>query len=68
MNAKGKKVTVIDFDEVGIDGRPKTPDGFLLQSRQSKQRRNFLEPRNDFQSEVLSSVSLGMLTAPQVDD
>lgn len=44
-----------------IDGQAKTPKGTLVQLRQSKQRKSFVEARTDFSSEILSSLTLGIL-------
>lgn len=54
-DAKGRKITIVDFDEAHIEGKAKAPDGFLLQSRGSGAFKNILELRRNFRSQMHSS-------------
>jgi hypothetical protein len=51
-NAKGEKVTVIDFDDANIDGKALAPDGFVVQSRQSGKFKGMIELRRDFRPQM----------------
>jgi hypothetical protein len=51
-NAKGEKITVIDFDDANIEGKAKAPDGFVVQSRQSGKFKGMIELRRDFRPQM----------------
>lgn len=63
-NAKGKKVTVIDFDDANIEGRAKAPDGFLLQSRGSTKFKNIIELRRNFRPQMQGSAYEALIAVP----
>ncbi len=52
VDAKGRKITVVNFDDALIEGKARGPDGFILRSRQSGSFRSILELRRDFRAEV----------------
>jgi hypothetical protein len=52
VDAEGRKITVVNFDDALIEGKARGPDGFVLRSRQSGSFRSILELRRDFRSEV----------------
>jgi hypothetical protein len=67
IDAKGKKVTVVDFNDAVIEGKAKAPDGFMLQSRRGggfktilTLRKNFRPQLNQSASEALSPPALGV--------
>lgn len=63
LDAKGRKITVVNFDDALIEGKARGPDGFILRSRQSGVFRSILELRRDFREEVRGA---GMATVPVV--
>jgi hypothetical protein len=54
-NAKGEKVTIVDFDDANIEGKAKAPDGFVVQSRQSGKFKGMIELRRDFRPQMEQS-------------
>ena len=63
LDARGRKITVVNFDDALIEGKARGPDGFILRSRQSGTFRSILELRRDFRAEVRGS---GVATVPVV--
>lgn len=54
VDARGKKISVVTFDDAVIEGKARGPDGFVLRSRDVAGARSVLELRKDFRSEVIS--------------
>lgn len=54
-DAKGRRITVINFDDANIEGKAKAPDGFLLQSRAAGGTKSILELRRNFRPQIDSS-------------
>ena len=63
-DAKGRKVTVIDFDDANIEGRAKAPDGFLLQARGSGKFKNIIELRRNFRPQMQGSAYEALIAVP----
>ncbi|MCA2960818.1 MAG: hypothetical protein IOD12_11230 [Silvanigrellales bacterium] len=63
-DAKGRKVTVIDFDDANIEGRAKAPDGFLLQARSSGKFKNIIELRRNFRPQMQGSAYEALIAVP----
>jgi hypothetical protein len=49
--------THIDFSETAIDGKMKSPDGFMLQGHQSSQLSQMVKLRSNFRNELNNSKS-----------
>lgn len=64
VDAKGRKITVVNFDETAIEGKAKSPDGFVLQSRDQTKFRSIIELRRDFRLQMNAGVSTGALVTP----
>lgn len=54
-DAKGRPITVVDFEDAKIEGSAKSPDGFVLQSRSNSNFRNIIELRRNFRPQIQSS-------------
>jgi hypothetical protein len=63
-DAKGKKITVVDFDDANIEGKAKAPDGFLLQSRQSGNYKTVIELRRNFRTQINGTAYEGLMGNP----
>jgi|GEM_PF-1024496 len=63
-DAKGKKVTVVDFDDASIEGRAKAPDGFVLRSRSAGSFKNIIELRRNFRAQIQGSAYEGLVANP----
>jgi hypothetical protein len=63
-DAKGKKITVIDFNDSVIEGKAKAPDGFVLQSRQGGHFRSILSLRKNFRPQISGSSSQAQVRNP----
>lgn len=55
-DAKGKSLTMVDFEDANIDGQAKAPDGFYLQSRSQGGFHNILQLRKNFRQRTQISV------------
>ena len=66
-DAKGKKVTVIDFNDSVIEGKAKAPDGFVLQSRQGGSFRSILSLRKNFRPQIASSATEAQVRSVKED-
>jgi hypothetical protein len=64
-NAKGEKVTVIDFDDANIEGKAKAPEGFMLQSRKSGRFKGMIELRRDFRPQMEQATKEALATMGQ---
>lgn len=51
-DARGRKIHHIDFDEAVIEGKAKTPDGFMIQSRAHGKFKSLIELRSDFRDNI----------------
>ncbi|MEN9826485.1 MAG: hypothetical protein RI953_2230 [Pseudomonadota bacterium] len=65
-DARGRKVQHIDFNETTIEGKARTPDGFVIQSRTPGRFKSLIELRSHFRDnikvhalEASSAVGLG---------
>lgn len=64
-DARGRKVQYVDFGEALIEGKAKTPDGFVIQSRKSGKFDSLIELRRDFRDRIsLNALESVTLTAP----
>ncbi len=52
IDAKGRKTTVISFDETSIDGKARAPEGFLIMSRKGGAGRGIIELRKQFRLRI----------------
>lgn len=52
VDAKGRKTTVINFDEMNIDGKARAPEGFLIMSRKGVAGRGIIELRKQFRIRI----------------
>lgn len=63
-DARGRKVQYVDFGETMIEGKAKTPDGFVIQSRTLGKFNSLIELRKDFRDKIgihaLETVTLTM--------
>lgn len=66
-DARGRKVQYVDFGETTIEGRAKTPDGFVIQSRTSGKFSSLIELRKDFRDKI-SLNALETATLPAIAD
>lgn len=66
-DARGRKVQYVDFGETMIEGRAKTPDGFVIQSRTSGKFSSLIELRRDFRDKI-SLNALETATLPTTTD
>lgn len=60
-DAKGRPITVVDFEEASIEGRAKSPEGFVLQSRGQSSFRNIIELRRNFRPQIEASQGSGTI-------
>jgi hypothetical protein len=60
-------VQYVDFGETMIEGRAKTPDGFVIQSRTSGKFSSLIELRRDFRDKI-SLNALETATLPTTTD
>lgn len=67
VDSRGKRLQVIDFDDASIEGKAKAPEGFVLQSRDGASFRNILELRRNFRPQIMNSVPVGLMAAPQAN-
>jgi hypothetical protein len=51
-DARGRKVQVVDFSDLFIDGQARTPDGFVIQSRKSGRFKSLVELRRHFRDNI----------------
>lgn len=58
-DAKGKPITVVDFEDANIEGRAKSPEGFVVQSRGQSSFRNIIELRRNFRPQIQASQNDG---------
>ena len=64
-DARGRKVQYVDFGEAVIEGRAKTPDGFVIQSRTSGKFDSLIELRKDFRDRMsLNALETVTIAAP----
>ena len=64
-DARGRKVQYVDFGDALIEGKAKTPDGFVIQSRTSGKFDSLIELRKDFRDKIsLNALETITLTAP----
>jgi hypothetical protein len=64
-DARGRKVQYVDFGEALIEGKAKTPDGFVIQSRTSGKFESLIELRKDFRDKIsLNAIETMTLTTP----
>lgn len=64
-DARGRKVQYVDFGESLIEGRAKTPDGFVIQSRTSGKFDSLIELRKDFRDRMsLNALETVTIAAP----
>jgi hypothetical protein len=66
VDARGKKITVVNFDDAVIEGKARGPDGFVLRSRDASGGRSVLELRRDFRVETLSDALGGIPVVPSL--
>lgn len=59
-DARGKPITVVDFEEANIEGSAKSPEGFVVQSRSGSSFRNIIELRRNFRPQIRASEPSGM--------
>lgn len=52
IDAKGRKTTIINFDETSIDGKARAPEGFLIMSRKGAAGRGIIELRKQFRLRI----------------
>jgi hypothetical protein len=66
-DARGRKVQVVDFSEVLIEGQARTPEGLMLQSRKSGRFKSLIELRRHFRDNIkLHALDIG--AAPVTGD
>jgi hypothetical protein len=59
VDAKGRKIQVVDFEDAVIQGAARAPEGFVLQSRQGATFRSIVELRREFRGQIeLSGTAL----------
>lgn len=64
-DARGRKVQYVDFGETMIEGKAKTPDGFVIQSRTTGKFNSLIELRKDFRDKIgLHALETVTLTMP----
>ncbi|MFZ9520655.1 MAG: hypothetical protein ACO3A4_09275 [Silvanigrellaceae bacterium] len=51
-DARGRKVQHIDFSETTIEGKARTPDGFVIQSRAPGRFKSLIELRSHFRDNI----------------
>lgn len=66
-DAKGRRITVVTFDDANIEGKAKAPDGFVLQSRSGGSFRNILELKKNFRPQIESTGGEGARSAGSLD-
>ena len=66
VDAKGRKISVVNFDDALIEGKARGPDGFVLRSREASSGRSVLELRRDFRLETLADAFGGMPVVPNL--
>jgi hypothetical protein len=66
IDAKGRKISVVNFDDAVIEGKARGPDGFVLRSREAASGRSVLELRRDFRKETLADAFGGMPVVPNL--
>ncbi len=66
VDARGKKISVVNFDDAVIEGKARGPDGFVLRSRDASGGRSVLELRRDFRVETLSDALGGIPVVPSL--
>lgn len=65
-DAKGRKVQYIDFSDAMIEGRARTPEGFVIQSRKAGRFDSLIELRSNFRDNIrLNSMENQAVVAPQ---
>lgn len=51
-DARGRKIQYVDFSDVMIEGRARTPDGFVIQSRSPGRFKSLIELRSNFRDNI----------------
>lgn len=51
-DARGRKVQYVDFSDALIEGKARTPDGFVLQSRKAGKFNSLIELRSHFRENI----------------
>ncbi|NBW82574.1 hypothetical protein EBR21_12545, partial [bacterium] len=51
-DARGRKMQHIDFSEATIEGKARTPDGFVIQSRTPGRFKSLIELRSHFRDNI----------------
>ena len=65
-DAKGRKVQYIDFSDAMIEGRARTPEGFVIQSRKAGRFDSLIELRSHFRDNIkLNSMENQVTVVPQ---
>lgn len=64
VDAQGKSLTVVDFDDAVIEGQVVRPEGFMLQKRSEMGLGSTLELRKEFRDRIRASADTGLLVVP----
>ncbi|MEN9809618.1 MAG: hypothetical protein RLZZ488_1185 [Pseudomonadota bacterium] len=51
-DARGRKMQYVDFSDALIEGRARTPDGFVIQSRNAGRFKSMIELRSNFRDNI----------------
>ncbi|NBO38061.1 hypothetical protein EBU99_05715 [bacterium] len=51
-DARGRKVQYVDFADAHIEGKAKTPEGFVIQSRRAGKFQSLIELRSHFRDNI----------------
>lgn len=51
-DARGRKMQHVDFSDALIEGRARTPDGFVIQSRNAGRFKSMIELRSNFRDNI----------------
>lgn len=51
-DARGRKMQYVDFSDALIEGRARTPDGFVIQSRKAGRFKSMIELRSNFRDNI----------------